>query len=71
MGRLTSRIFQTGIDVVPFEIRKVFENLLGCHAAGEHFEDMGHRHSHATNGRCPAANIGLDGDPVKMHNVIL
>src|SRR5271169_2943578 len=61
-----SREFEAGTDVLRFQIRKVFEDLLFGHAGGEHFEHILHPDAHPANAWATAALLGVEGDAIKV-----
>jgi hypothetical protein len=43
MTRMAGRIFKTGVDVSLFEVRKIPQDFLRSHIAGEHFQHLAGR----------------------------
>jgi hypothetical protein len=52
-----------GAEIFALEVRKIGQNLIFAHPAGEVREDVIHRNAQAADARLAAALSGFDGDP--------
>jgi hypothetical protein len=60
--RETRRVKQCCSQVVHFKIGVVLQNLFGCHAACEQFQQSRHRIAQAADNGLAVADVGVAGD---------
>ena len=71
MSSVTCGVFKAGIDIGPFQVRKILKDLFRAHPASEHFQYLAGGNAHAANGRLTATQVRYDCDPIKIHGAIL
>jgi len=71
MRRMTSGIFETGVNIGLFQVGKISKDFLRLHPTGEHFQHLAGRYPHAANRRRAAADVRYDRDTIDMHESIL
>ncbi len=59
---LTSRVLETGLQVLLFQVRELLEDFRPSQARGEKIKHVGNAHSHAPNAGASPALFRVDGD---------
>jgi len=59
-------VFERGSDVFRLELRKIVEDLLFAHPAGEHFKDVFHTDAKPANTWLSSALTRIEGDSLVM-----
>jgi|GEM_PF-4010197 len=70
MGGMTRRVFEASVNVGPFKVREIFQDLLRRHATGKQFEHMANRNSHTANRRFTSADIRYYGDAIHHTDIL-
>lgn len=56
MRRVKGGIFEAGVDIRLFQVRKISKTFLRLHPAGKHFQHLARRNPHPANRRLAAAD---------------
>ena len=70
MSDMTCRVFEARLNIRPFKVRKIFEDLLRRHSAGKQFKHMAYCDSHTANGWFTAADVRYNGDAIKHTGIL-